>query len=381
MGRSLLDKLSRAELKAMIDKLLVILPANTRQQRGIDGLPMDRYLVGTDVAARHFSFLKSMVSRIRAAGISTLQDIYDTLYQFVVAIERLRNITPDLSSTRAREVLLWLGSHETVPNLVALIRRYADKARGIDLLVWILYKQFGAVTAERISFDVLRRRVPGFGEQVDPSAIETFQRLCRSAFDRVKTTASGQWFEGAAAGPLQRFSVHKLLNDANSKGLKVAGAKTAAGDIWRHAGKDYKAGANFDIFDLAVRGPNNLTCIASVADGGMARLIEKLDVLCRPNADQFDRVVEELRFLAQSGNLPGFAGLAKLRQADAMREVARRSILLVHPDSVGPLRAVLASHPQLPVILEGFMKLRSLTDRASALEALLDSIRAAVDLS
>ena len=382
MARHLLDTLARHELRAVVDKLLVILPATTRPQRSLDGTPIDRYLLGTEgVTARHFQLLKSMVARISALGVTSLQEVFELLYAIVVAVERMRNAAPDLSSSRARELLLWLQESPHTPRLLELIRLYPERARSIDALVWVLYRHFGAVASERISFDVLCGRVPGFADPVDTAAVDAFRQLCVRAFRRSSSGGSGQWFEGAVAGKLQNFSVCALLNDANSKGLKQKGAKTRAGDTWQHAGRDYSGGlGNFDVFDVAVTGPGNRACLGSVADGGMQHLIGKLDILCRPDADQFDRIVEELRFLAEQGKLPGLASLAHLRQAAARVEVASRSLLLVHPDSVLPLRAVVASHPQLEVILDGFMELRGLKDRKMALEQLLATIQPGVDL-
>lgn len=206
--------------------------------------------------------------------------------------------------------------------------------------------------------------------------------VCARAFARTKNAVSGKWFEEAAAGPLENFSVRRLLNDVDSKGKKLVGAAAGAGETWKYPGRTHSGGAgNFDIFDFAIRGPGNRTRLGSCADGGMEYLVRKLRIVCEPDPEQFDRVVEELRFLAQHDPTLGIPGLGTMTQAAARQEVASRAALLVHPDSVQPLRAVVASHPMLDEILAGFMKLRGLTDRAKALEDLLGSILPGIDLS
>lgn len=380
MARNLLDRVPAAELEVLIEKLLVLLPADLRPNRIVDDLPVARYFAGADVKASHLSFVKAMLGRIRSAGITAIADVFDFMHLVAVAIERVGRMGKELPVAKSRDLLRWLRESDQVPALIALLRQ-PNKARAIDLLAWILFRQHHAESAERISFDVLRRRVPGFGDAYDADAIAAFQATCRRAFARGGgLPQAGKDFEKVVEA-LEQSRLLKMLNDVTSAGTtKKVGKKTLAGDAWRFDGRDYVAGANFDLFDYVVRGANNRTMFGSCADGRMAYLIEKFERICVPSGDQFQRVVEELRFLAEKGKLPNAASLANMKQEAACREVARRAALLVHPDCVAPLRAVIESSPKLEHWLTELMAVRGLTDRARALEDMLGSILPAVEL-
>jgi hypothetical protein len=219
----------------------------------------------------------------------------------------------------------------------------------------------------------------------DTEALERFQALCRSAFARRSNFKRGaELFERAAASEtLGRFA--RLEPDLNKVNTGRSGSNKVAGTgrgAWRYPGKNYEPGKNFIIFDLVVRGPNNRLRVASCADGQMNYLLGKLAIVCNPPAANFDRAVEELRFLAREVGVADLALLSGMSQQAARREVASRAVLLVHPDSVLPLRAVVESMDpkKLDKLLDGFMALRGLDDRQKALEDLLATIQAGVNL-
>lgn len=375
--------LPERELIAWVEKLLFLLPANIRKGRRFGGATYLALLPGTNDKAGHRSFLKALWARLVGGGRAA-PEANEAIHLFFVAIER---VASQMSNEAKAKLLVWLRDSDQLPRLLELVEHVRSPGRAIDLLTWIFFRQHGAGASERISFATLQRLVPGFAPPFDLDAVRRFQDLCESAFRRKSDFDRGQeLFEKAAAsetlGKFQRLEPD--LNKINTSGRKKAGEGP-----WKFPGRDYRckgkgegeAKGNFRIFDLIVRGPGNRMQIASCADGQMAYLIGKLRILCKPSTRKFDQAVEELRFVARE-DVSDLGPLASMSQEAARKEVALRSVLLVHPDSVVPLRAVVASmEPEkLNKLLDEFMALRGLDDREKALGDLLASIQPGVDL-
>jgi len=375
--------LNLPELNRLVEELLFMLPASARTSRRLvgdatfTGLECGPLLAGTINRLGHFSFLKAMWERLRQCGLAARTELTEAMHLILVAIEVVKR-RAELGDDAMVDVLDGLRSSEHFPKLIKLIRSLGDKTQATGLMVWILRRAHDKESSQRISFAGLQRVVPGFAEPFDIEAIWRFQRLCARAFERRSSAQAGKAFEQAVTQrPHRNISVRQPLNEV--KTTRTIGDTTLAGDHWKYAGQNYKGGENFKVFDLVVCDANNRPLIASCADGSMQYLCSKLEVLCEygKNVHLFDPAVEDLRFLAD--RVPALAPLRTMTQADARKEIARHAVLLVHPDSVLPLRAVIVSLPTLDDLLDAFMKLRGLSDRNQALDELLASIQPGID--
>lgn len=332
-NQRLLRRLSGKTLEEAVETILELVPANVRKAKTINGKPTDKWLRGYDSPAKHEQWVHDMLVKLRNSGLKDLSAAAE-LRALMSAIHRIPNLNAhhhvDMLEALRKAPVSHIKKIREIMDALAGPGGKRDEA--IGFIQWLMHKQFGETLSGRLDLDALVKHIPGFGSPVRPDLINAFKKAYSDIAKRqARTTVNGLEFEVF----FQKFpDDFKPLFDLNS-------IKT-----------------NFPIFDFIVKDKSGATRFASLADGGFSYLSTKIDKLFRPKDKNISSAAKGIiENVLKEEKAPGLAMLKNINPEKAQQIIAKRSLLLVHPNSVDAIRGVLASRIDFPELLIDFQRI------------------------
>jgi hypothetical protein len=331
-----LSTLNLADLDRLVTALIELLAAGKRAA----GNAVPARFTAFASAVAHDRWIAAMLRKMRVrrlddiAGAEELQRIVVALERFVASLNAVNTPIPaDLVVDLLQSLRRSPAELDRVLSIARIFREDATGEEAIQILSWLFRRTTLEQAGWRIDSEALVTHIPGFGTPADPQAVRAFKQAFEQAIGNFSTTLLGRDFEDSVIAALG------------------ARAVSLDGILSSHP-------KNFPVFDLLmeVGGSWRLT---SIADGNANRLKEKLWLLFpsrEADTRNYDNALALLRQVAASD--PLHAARLRLPADDlaARVDLARRSVLLVPCDLVGPLRAVAASHPDFANLVRRYIE-------------------------